>query len=376
MKSQYKPFFITIICELLLALFFYSTNGLGYETDVLFWNHIYERVFIAIIWPFIALIRNTKEKNTKYLKIALIIIEIYLFLLIFVQDWSNLNKREFFVLYLCILWLIKETIYKRYKKRQKNFFISIYWIVAIFIVSIGCLMRYRQPLDIQKIIDNKDYIFITHFNWSINKDYTNITLTDWNITEYINPDNWSTSYPIRKNKEYNFSFSTQSKDKNNYIIIQDPLGNILQIFPQTLIDFSTYENQIQFKDFGKETKYYSSISTFPDELIIYKTNYENIIKNNVLSNLPPMLRSNQKLQKLSYKFTKFLSKLLPFWYNENWKIADNYLPYFSFPEEKGYKWVFNKYELIKSNWNIWINNTNWWNKYSEYLKKVFHDTKE
>ena len=136
MKSQYKPFFITIICELLLALFFYSTNGLGYETDVLFWNHIYERVFIAIIWPFIALIRNTKEKNTKYLKIALIIIEIYLFLLIFVQDWSNLNKREFFVLYLCILWLIKETIYKRYKKRQKNFFISIYWIVAIFIVYI------------------------------------------------------------------------------------------------------------------------------------------------------------------------------------------------------------------------------------------------
>ena len=96
----------------------------------------------------------------------------------------------------------------------------------------------------------------------------------------------------------------------------------------------------------------------------------------MLSNLPPMLRSNQKLQKLSYKFTKFLSKLLPFWYNENWKIADNYLPYFSFPEEKGYKWVSNKYELIKSNWNIWINNTNWWNKYSEYLKKVFHDTKE
>ena len=369
MKSQYKSFFITIICELLLALFFYSTNGLGYETDVLFWNHIYERVFIAIIWPFIALIRNTKEKNTKYLKIALIIIEIYLFLLIFVQDWSNLNKREFFVLYLCILWLIKETIYKRYKKRQKNFFISIYWIVAIFIVSIGCLMRYRQPLDIQKIIDNKDYIFITHFNWSINKDYTNITLTDWNITEYINPDDWSTSYLIRKNKEYNFSFSTQSKDKNNYIIIQDPLGNILQIFPQTLIDFSTYENQIQFKDFGKETKYYSSISTFPDELKIYKTNYENTIKNNVLSNLPPMLRSNQKLQKLSYKFTKFLSKLLPFWYNENWKIADNYLPYFSFPEEKEYKWVSNKYELIKSN-------SNWWNKYSEYLKKVFHDTKE
>ena len=105
---QYKTFLISILSEGIIALLFRKTQWFGYGSEILLENHIIEWVLIAIIRPVIGLIRNSKEKNTKYLKIWLIIVEIFLFLLIFIQDWSNLNKREFLILYITILLIIKE----------------------------------------------------------------------------------------------------------------------------------------------------------------------------------------------------------------------------------------------------------------------------
>ena len=372
MKSQYKPFLISILCEIIFALFFYSTNGLWYNFETIFFNHIFEWVFIAIIRPFIWLIRNTKEKNTKYLKITLIIIEIYLFLLIFVQDWSNLSKREFFILYLSILWLIKESIYKRFKKRQTIFFTSFYSIVVSIIICIWCLMRYREDFDIQDIINQQEYLFITHFDWTLNKKYSSITLSNEKYTENIDPTISNKRISIKKNKDYILTFSTQNVKESNYIIIQDQLGNLLQVLPQTSINFSTNKTQIQFRDNERKTKYYAINTEFPENLNYYKTNYEESIKKIILLKLPPMLRNNSKFQKITYKFTKYLSNLLPFWYKNNWIIADKYYSYLTIQEEKNYNWISNKYKLLKENENIWIENINGLSKYKEYIKNFFN----
>ena len=374
MKGQYKPFLISIICEILFAFLFLTTTSLGYDNSQLFWNHLYERVFIAIIWPIIGLIRNTKEKNTKYLKTALIIIEIYLLLLVFVQDWSNFNKREFFVLYLAILWLIKETIYKRYKRRQTIFFSSIYWITAIIIISIWCFMRYREPINYEKILDQQEYLFLTKFNENLKSKTTTITLSNDILTENIDDSAWTKTYPIRKNKEYTLSFISQRNNKSNYIIIQDQLWNLVQIFPQTSITFWTKNYQIQYRDPERKTNYYAINSEFPKELEHYKTNYNESIKNTILSNLPTILRENPKFQKISANFTKILAKIFPFWYKDAWKILEEYLPYFDIQETKEYENITNQYEMLKTNGSIGIKNTNWWDKYSEYFKKIFYDS--
>jgi len=358
MKS-YKPFYISILSEILLWLLFRQTQWLWFNQEILFWNHIIEWIIIAIIRPIIWLIRNSKEKNTKYLKIGLIIIEIYLLLLIFVQDWCNLNKREFFILYISILWVLKEIIYKRTKKRQSNFYIIFYSIIITIIVLIWFLMRYREPLDMDKIIDEQDYIFITNFNEWINKNYNSITLTNNYYIKNIPNDLWKKTYNLIKNTDYTLNYLSDTIDKNNYIIIQDQLWNILRILPQTSFSFSTSNYQIQFLDTKRNIEYYNINEDFPEELDIYKTNYNNTIKNNILKTLPNMLRNNQKLQKISVIYTKLIWTIFPFRYKKNKEIMNDYIPYFSIKNNEEYKSVKHKYSILKENWSIWIKNTNW-----------------
>jgi hypothetical protein len=362
MKS-YKPFYICIITEILLWLLFRQTQWLWFKQEILFWNHIIEWILIAIIRPIIWLIRNSKEKNTKYLKIGLIIVEIYLFLLIFIQDWSNFNMREFFILYICVLWIIKETIYKRPKKRQTNSYIIFYTTVVIIILWIWFLMWYREPLNMNKILDQQNYIFTTNFNNSINKNYNSITLTNNYFTEYISNNSWKVSYDLIKNMNYTLDFLSDTIDKNNYIIIQDQLWNILRIFPQTSFSFSTSNYQIQYIDTKKNIDYYSINESFPQELETYKINYNESVKENILKTLPNMLRNNPKLQNISIKYTKFLWTIFPFRYKKNKEILNDYIPYFSDKENEDYKSIKNKYSILKDNWTIWIENINWFKKY-------------
>ena len=365
MKSQYKPFFICLLSELFIALIFRQSQWLGFNNE-LFLNHIIERIIIAIIFPIIWLVWNNKEKNTKYLKIWLIIIEIYLFLVIFVQDWSNFNKREFFILYITILLIIKESLYKRPKKRQKNFLLTIYFIIASIIISIWTLMRYREPINMKNIIEWMNYKLTTNLDERIKDYYTSITLKNDYYSKKISILSWKNNYDIIKNIDYTLTFSSKTSDKNDYIIIQDQLWNIIKIPPQSLINFSTKNQQIQFIDNNRNTEYYSINSNFPEELEEYKEEYNTILKNEILKFLPNMLRNNPKLQRISVNYTRFLWKIFPFRYKDNVKIVEEYIPYFSLEEYKEeYKWesLKKKYSLIKDYESIWIKNTNWRSKY-------------
>ena len=362
MKSQYKPFLISLLIELFFALLFRKTEWLGYNNEILFWDHIIEWILIFIIWPIIGLIWNTKEKNTKYLKFGLIFLEIYLFLLIFIQDWSNLNKREFFVLYAAILLIIKETIYKRPKRRQSISYLTIYYTISLIIISIWIFMQYREPLDINKILNNQEYIFVTNF-YDINNNYNSITLKNNFFIDNINIFSWKNNYKILKNMDYSLDFLSEKYTDKNYIIIQDQLWNIVKIYPQTSINFSTYNKNIQYIDKKKNTEYYWINENFPKELEEYKTIYKETIKNEVLKTLPVILRTNWKFQKISVNYTKFLWTIFPFWYGENKKIVNDYIPYFDIQEYKEYESLKDKFSILKNNESIWIKNINWWSKY-------------
>jgi hypothetical protein len=361
MKS-YKPFYICIISEILFWIIFRRTWWLWFNLETIFFNNIIERILIAIIRPIIWLIRDSKEKNTKYLKTGLIIIEIYIFLIIFVQNWSNLNKREFLILYLSVLWITKEVIYKRPKKWHNTFYVCLYSIISVIIILTWCLMRYRQPIDMNKIINNQNYKLITHLSETSNK-YNSITLKNNYFTDYIDTNTWTTTHNIIKNMDYTLEYLSEIIDENNYIIIQDQLWNIIKIPPQSSFNFSTKQNQIQFTDKKRNIEYYDINQDFPNELEQYKNNYNTTIKNGILKNLPNMLRNNPKLQKISINYTKFLWTIFPFRYSNNLKILNEYIPYFTIYNKNDYESVNSKYSILKENESIGINNINWREKY-------------
>ncbi len=362
MNLQSKPFIISLLIEGLIALVFWQSWWLWFNNDTIFWNHIIERILISIIRPIIWLTRNSKEKNTKLLKKWLIILEIYLFLLIFIQDWSNLNKREFSILFITILLILKETIYKRHKKRQTIFLISIYTIISCIIICTWMLMWYRNPININSIIDTKNYYLITNFSGEISNT-NNITLKNDFFNQNINTTEWKTNYNLIKNMDYTIEFSSNVNDENNYIIIQDQLWNILKIPPQTSISFSTKNKQIRYIDNNRRCSYYSISEKFPTELEEYKTTYNDTLKNDILGTLPSMLRDNSKLQKISTNYTRLLWTIFPFRYHKNVNILNEYIPYFNLDWKKEYESVNNWYSILRENEKIWLKNINWWDKY-------------
>jgi len=364
MNKLSKPFYISILLEWLIAIILRQTQWLWYNNEI-FLNHIIERILIAIIWPIIWITRNSKEKNTILLKKWLIIVEIYLFLLIFVQDWINLNKREFFILYLSVLLIIKETIYKREKKRQTTFFIVIYSIISFTIICTWLLMWYRKPIDMNNIINSKNYYLTTIFEDNITNrnNQNNIVLKNEYFEKNISIINWKTNYDIIKNMDYSLEFSSKTNSNSNYIIIQDQLWNILKIPPQTSITFSTKNQQIKYIDNTRNCEYYSIYNTLPEELEEFQLNYKEQLKEDILNTLPSMLRNNSKLQKISTTYTKILWTIFPFRYKENINILNNYVNYFDLNDKKEYESVKNKYNIFSNNWNIGLDNINWFEKY-------------
>lgn len=373
MNKRKKPFLISLWVEIITAIFLWWSDGLWLDTEVIFSKHIIERIFIFLFPPIIWLLRENNENNAKYLKYILIIIEIYLLLVVFVQEWSNFSKWEFLILYLSIIWLTREMLIKRYKRWQTIFLTTIYWSISIIIILIWCLMWYRTPIDYDEIYSHNNYFLYTSFENNIKKTYSTITLKYLNKQENISLNEWFYNYPLNKNTEYTISFVSQTKDKNNLIIIQDPKWNILVIPPQTEVNFWTTETNIKYTDYTNNSSYYWINEEFPEELKFIKTNYNNSIKSIVLNNLPSILQNNIKYQKLSIIFTKALSSIFPFRYRENEIILNEYIKYFSNDE---IVWalptISNPYESIKDNTSIGVEKLNNRSNYKKYINNYYN----
>lgn len=366
-----KPFFINLFSWILIAFILYFSNWLWFDIKTTYTDNTIIWIIISIIWILLWLIWNNKNQNTKYLKNILIYIEVYLFLIIYFKPWLNFSNREFLILYLCFIWLLYETTHKRLKQRQTKFFSIFYWLLWIFIISIWCFMWYRVPIDENYINEQFNYDLITKFNWNLNQTYTNIYLNEWKNTTKINLNTWFNYSKLEDNKNYTLSFSTQEYDNENKIYIRDKKWNILIIYPQTAVNFSTKDSTLSYIVDQWYYSYYLISEKYPDEEEYLKDEFINKKKNIIFKDLPSFLKDNENFQKFTLIYTKRIWKILPF-YKENYNISKQYEKYFDIKENIKINWkIENKKNLIEQNWKIWINNTNWTSKYKEYLKKLF-----
>lgn len=109
-------------------------------------------ILFGIFWLLGGALWETTDQNTKFFKKLLIIAEVYLFLLIFVQPGINLSWLEFLVLYGAGYGIVHEVMTFRAQKWQTVFFSSCYAVIVALMVSIAALMWWRQPFDEEQFI--------------------------------------------------------------------------------------------------------------------------------------------------------------------------------------------------------------------------------
>lgn len=369
MNYNLTPFLISIWSGIWFFFLFFLTDGLWLGRETTLSEHTILWIIIWILWILIWITRNAKDKNTQFLTKITICIEVYLFLLIFLQPTINLSQTEFLVLYLASIGLVHEFLTVRYKKRQKYLFTTCYGLIFLFMISIAIFMQWRVPFDEQNFIDHQNYILTTHFNEKLSPRYTKILLINNNKKQNIPIQPVFQMYSLDKNTEYQLIFSTQDYEKENFITIQDPEWNLLKIPSQSQLNFSTSEQKIKIHHQIWKIKKISYQDTNFPELLPLQTTYKWLKKSFALKTIPSRLAHNPKFLKRSIKYTSFLSKFFPFWYQEYTNNIKTYLPYLEIKHKEIMSWSI-KFDL-QDNISLWTKKTEWTEKYLQYTKDFF-----
>lgn len=365
------PFIISLLSSGIITLFLGLTQRFWLESKIIFTQHYIKWILILIFWVILGFIWKSKNKNTQILKKIFLIVEIYLFLLIFIQSESNFSQGEFLIFYLSGMWIYYETFYPRTEKRKKIFLMSCYGIINLFFLSIALFIQWKKPFDEQKFLNQQNYSLYLISNETPYKNYYTINLKNSLASESLQLLSWIQQKTLDKNSEFTLLFSSLKNNLEQKVLIKDPSWNLLEIFPQSEISFSTYDTTLIYKKQWWKIKWYPQESIFPKKFKNFQKNYKKLKKNFALSQLPVRFRSNTKLQKISRIYTERLWKIFPFWYKNALENFQTFLPYLSF------SWVSKNYnqtnilKILRSTTKIWEEKINKWNKYREYFKKLF-----
>jgi len=356
MRSSYwKSTLIWLISYWILLLVIYTSSSTGFPILDMGQNNLLFFLFFSFFWFILSLLRNTKDQNTNYLKIWLIIAEIYIILYLIIKPQTNFTISEFLVRYSSLLLLF-------FGATSKQKILKISWLLTwiflnLLMRSINFLMIYRQEAPINEFMDNQDYqlIFSTHntelFPSKLELKFQN----SW--TQSILLDS-SKTLSLKRGENYTISYESQSISWEEVAIIISPIWEILQIPAQSLLSLSTHKTNITFNFKINSWTFFSEkeISKIP-ELQILQENYHQDLKEYIIKSLPNIFQNNSKLQHISYQYTKWLARF--FWtYQNNYKYAKSYLPYLNLPKEQK-NWP----DLWDSDRSSLKNNLlKWWNK--------------
>lgn len=361
MSQTLKSLSIWIISYILIigALNLSHTQDISFHT--LFENHWFILTFFTFFHLLLIFIRYTKDENSKKLKIWLLMIQIYLFLLITLKPFLNFTSIEFLIFYLSCIGCFQSAQIKQLQ--IKKIATCFRWIIAILMISISLLMIRRSPLDIPSLKNTIPYQMIIP-SWSQNKNYPDkITLTNNSTSQTYLLDEQNSPIILLKWKLYHLIYQSMNQEPDNWILIMDPEGNLLKIPSQTELNFSTKESILDFKTLYGKTDFIP-ISWNSNIILIsdLQTNYQNSLNKQIRTTLPPLYKENNKFLYLSYQYTHILSKIFPF-YNKNRIIAQEYNTYLNFKRSTWKSsWFINRKE-IENNWKNWREKT-------EILKKI------
>lgn len=356
MRSSYwKSTLIWLISYGILLLVIYISSNTGFPLLDMGQNNLLFFLFFSFFWFILSLLRNTKDQNTNYLKIWLIVAEVYIILYLMIKPQTNFTINEFLVRYSSLLLLFFWAISKQ--KTLKILWVVLWIWLNLLMRSINFLMIYRQEAPINEFIDNQDYqlIFSTHNTELFPSKLELKSQKSW--TQSILLDS-SKILSLRKWENYTITYRSQSITGEELVLIVSPLGEILQIPPQSFLTLSTEKSAINFNFQINSWTYFSekNQNDIP-EIRELQENYHQDLKSYIIKSLPNIFQNNSKLQHISYQYTKWLASF--FWtYQNNYEYAKSYLPYLDLPKEQK-NWP----DLWDSGRSSLKNNLlKWWNK--------------
>ena len=368
MRSSYwKSTLIWLISYWILLLVIYISSSTGFPLLDMGQNNLLFFLFFSLFWFILSLLRNTKDQNTNYLKIWLIIAEIYIILYLMIKPYTNFTINEFIIRYSSLLLLFFWAISKQ--KTLKILWVVLWIWLNLLMRSINFLMIYRQEAPINDFIENQNYqlILLVHNPELFPSKLELKSQKNWTQSILLNS---SKTLSLKRWENYTISYESQSISWEELAIIISPIGEILQIPAQSLLSLLTHNTNITFNFKINSWTFFSEkeMSKIP-ELKTLQENYHQDMKEYIIKSLPNIFQNNSKLQHMSYQYTKWLARF--FWtYQNNYEYAKSYLPYIDLPKEQK-KWP----DLWDSDRSSLKNNLLKWRNKSETKYQIKNSSK-
>lgn len=359
--------YIWIITIMMIIHFCYENLQIRFENSRIIFS------LFSLGWFLLSLLWSREDPRNKMIKNILLTWEIYLILLMIIKPILNFSHWEFFLFYLSGVWIYTSRF--DYIPINKYLKIGISLSILIFMISIEIFMIYRTPLDLNSFYQSHTYHL---YYFSEKPDQNSYLLINRSLgnqgKKRTKNQTFSFVLPYAADQKISYSLFKSSKNNNekSTLVIQDPSWDIFRLHPQSEITFSTLNNNLDYMIIkGNLQKIWLNNHTIYQNISHLQNNYKEQLWYEIKKNIPLLISSNQKLQNISLKYTKWLASWNPF-YTYNGKIADEYQNFFD--PKNLWKTDKSKYgETLNDTYNLWLKWIMWKTQLFYFYKLLFFD---
>ena len=339
-------------------------------------------LIVSISYFYYYSIQYEPDKKFELIRNVIIYGNTYLFLHIFFRPLLNISHQLFVLLWLIVLWLRWTT---KLVSRWKYLLQILWWLFSFFILVSGMFYFYPEAPDIDWFLKWRNCeILVLWAEGKVNKSdaYLKMTNKMGNFDTEIVP-----SFSRIISEDYKISYPSTTMQRNENVVIRSVQWDLIWIFPQSEIqlEFSwndlkkisnlnwriwflswVFEPSVEYvwdvQDLTSEQqeRFEWIYNTYKYELVFY-------LKNQI-SDSNISWANNTIMYDIDGKIIGFLAKMFPVSFGKNLDNYNEFQKYFSRVDE----WVdLGRYEMrqwswwsvsfmwrnIKSNMNIWRNNT-------------------
>ena len=339
-------------------------------------------LIVSISYFYYYSIQYEPDKKFELIRNVIIYGNTYLFLHIFFRPLLNISHQLFVLLWLIILWLRWTT---KLVSRWKYLLQVLWWLFSFFILVSGMFYFYPEAPDIDWFLKWRNCeILVLWAEGKVNKNdaYLKMTNKMGNFDTEIAP-----SFSRIISEDYKISYPSTTMQRNENVVIRSVQWDLIWIFPQSEIqlEFSwndlkkisnlnwriwflswVFEPSVEYvwdaQDLTPEQqeRFEWIYNTYKYELVFY-------LKNQI-SDSNISWANNTIMYDIDGKIIGFLAKMFPVSFGKNLNNYNEFQKYFSRVDEwvdlgryemKQWSWwsVSSMWKNIKSNMNIWRNNT-------------------
>ena len=339
-------------------------------------------LIVSISYFYYYSIQYEPDKKFELIRNVIIYGNTYFFLHIFFRPLLNISHQLFVLLWLIILWLRWTT---KLVSRWKYLLQVLWWLFSFFILVSGMFYFYPEAPDIDWFLKWRNCeILVLWAEGKVNKNdaYLKMTNKMGNFDTEIVP-----SFSRIISEDYKISYPSTTMQRNENVVIRSVQWDLIWIFPQSEIqlEFSwndlkkisnlnwriwflswVFEPSVEYvwdaQDLTPEQqeRFEWIYNTYKYELVFY-------LKNQI-SDSNISWANNTIMYDIDGKIIGFLAKMFPVSFGKNLNNYNEFQKYFSRVDEwvdlgryemKQWSWwsVSSMWKNIKSNMNIWRNNT-------------------